>query len=290
MGFALGGSFVFGLYGPQATAQHVSNAGKHNAADQDAKSKKEETDETLAYYTLWLMVFTGILAVATVGLGGATLGLYFASEKQIRHNLETAAAQSRDMERALIAANRPWIRVEIQVAGPVVFNVNGANITLSYVMKNIGRSPATHVMANPRLIAPILAGDRSRNFDPLAELRRQIADEKNRPFMNLGNSIFPDEAITQEITVSMSQDEIREATQAINAIFPTVIGTVRYRIGFDEAVHQTGFIVEVRRSNVPRPATIAKNRSAADIWVDEGDVPSGDVRLFRSIIDGGYAD
>ena len=84
MGFALGGSVFFGLYGPQAMAQHASNAAKHQAPDHDAKSKKEETDEALAYYTLWLMVFTGILAVATVGLGGATLGLYFTGEKQIK--------------------------------------------------------------------------------------------------------------------------------------------------------------------------------------------------------------
>jgi hypothetical protein len=45
------------------------------------KSQKEESDEALARYTLWLMVFTGVLAFATIGLGIATLLLYATDEK-----------------------------------------------------------------------------------------------------------------------------------------------------------------------------------------------------------------
>jgi hypothetical protein len=104
MGFALGGSYVFGLYGPQATAQYASNAAKHEPAEHDAKPKKEETDEALAYYTLWLMVFTGILAVATVALGGATFGLYLTGEKQIEHNAEVAGAQASAMQESIALA------------------------------------------------------------------------------------------------------------------------------------------------------------------------------------------
>jgi hypothetical protein len=76
MGFALGGSVFWGLYGPNTTIKQVTQSAEHHTADHDAKSKKEETDEALARYTLWLMVFTGVLAVATIGLGGATLGLF----------------------------------------------------------------------------------------------------------------------------------------------------------------------------------------------------------------------
>jgi hypothetical protein len=65
---------------------------------------------------------------------------------------------------------------------------------------------------------------------------------------------------------------------------------VRYLTGFDSQPHQTGFIVEVRRDNTPRPFTIEKNRVAGVIFADEGDVPAADVRLFRSEIEGGYAD
>jgi hypothetical protein len=234
--------------------------------------------------------FTIVLAISTIGLWLATNKLWEAGERQLTLLAETSAAQSRDMERSMIAANRPWIKVEIQVAGPIFYNVNGANLTLRYAMENIGRSPATNVLVNPRLIAPILSADNSRRFDPRAELRREITEHKSRPPMSLGFSLFPNEKIAQEITVSMSNDEINRATEIIGAIYPTIIGSVSYRMGLDDIPHQTGFIVEVCRNDVPRPSTAEKNRSPAAIWIDEGDVPAADVRLFRSVIDGGYAD
>src|SRR6266704_1016108 len=40
-------------------------------------------DDPVAYFTLWLVGFTGVLAVSTIGLGVATVFLYRAGEKQI---------------------------------------------------------------------------------------------------------------------------------------------------------------------------------------------------------------
>jgi hypothetical protein len=61
-------------------------------------------------------------------------------------------------------------------------------------------------------------------------------------------------------------------------------------MGFDDKPHRTGFIVEVRRNGAPRASTTEKNRSPAAIWIDEGDVPAEEIRIFRSFVDGGYAD
>lgn len=291
MGFALGGSVFWGFYGPNATIQHLTQTAEHHSAESEPKSKKEETDEALAYYTLWLMIFTGILAFATVGLGAATVGLYLTGEKQIRHNAEAAAAQSRDMEKSLIAANRPWIKVEIAVGGPIFYNVNGANFRLRYVLTNIGRSPAINVNVSPRVVFPILSMEKSSRFDPSGDLRKMISEDKERnasiPF---GYSMFPGETIVQDIVVSMSNDDIKKATKLIAAIYPTIIGTVSYRMGLDSEIHQTAFIVEIQRSGVSRPYTTENNKSPSAIWVDEGDVPAEDIRLVRSLIEGGYAD
>jgi hypothetical protein len=153
MGFAVGGSFAFGLYGPQAAAQYMK-AAEQRAAEHDAKSKKEETDEALAYYTLWLMVFTGILAIATIGLGGATLGLYFTGEKQIAHNAKIAAAQSRDMRDSIATANdandlnrqnfesvhRPKIRIKHVRLTDTLWH--GNQLTFKLVFVNSGVSGA----------------------------------------------------------------------------------------------------------------------------------------------------
>jgi hypothetical protein len=51
----------------------------------DADSPKESAEEAIARYNKWLTIFTAILAVATVGLGFATVGLYLVSQRQLRH-------------------------------------------------------------------------------------------------------------------------------------------------------------------------------------------------------------
>jgi hypothetical protein len=267
-----------------APINYSTSAEKQRGAD--STTNQESPEAAIARYNWWLMIFTGILAVATIGLGSATVGLYLIGEKQI----EIANKSTEVAEKAFIAANRPWVKIDIQVGGPIAYNVNGANFTLRYIMKNIGHSPATNVWPNPKVIAPILDPDAPENFSPRAELQNLISEMKKRPPSPFGYALFPDDVIAQDITVIMSQDEIKRATKLLNAIYPTIVGVVDYRMGFDEKSHQTGFIVEIRRSDIPRPSTIENNRWPAAIWVDEGDVPAADVRLHRSLIEGGYAD
>jgi hypothetical protein len=76
-----------------SNAPHSSinpNASSQQQRSADAKSPKESIDEAIARYNKWLAVFTGVLAIATVGLGVATAGLYFAGERQLAH-IESAA-------------------------------------------------------------------------------------------------------------------------------------------------------------------------------------------------------
>ena len=193
-------------------------------------------------------------------------------------------------EKSLVAANRPWIKVDILVGGPIVYNENGANITLQYVLKNIGRSPAVNVNVNPRIIFPIISAGISGRFDERGELMNDINARKNLLSSPFGYSLFPDDSIVQNVTVSISNDDLARATKVIGAIYPSVVGSVSYRMEFDRKVHQTGFIVRIGRADLPRPSTIAKNRSPAAIWLDEGEVPASDVRLTRSLFEGGYAD
>src|ERR1700733_2459461 len=88
MGFAVGGSFVAAYQIP--LSQHESSTNpEQNPSDQNSK---EKSNEALARYTLWLTMFTGVMAFATVGLGIATVGLYATGEKQIKIALRTAQA------------------------------------------------------------------------------------------------------------------------------------------------------------------------------------------------------
>jgi len=240
-----------------------------------------------------ISIFTFWLAVAKIVLGTIAyvqIGLLRRAEA-ISAQSANAAKQSADVaETALLIANRAWVTVEIQVGGPIVFDVNGASITLKYILKNVGHSPATNVWVSPRIIYPVPSTTEMGRFDHRSEMQKDIANLKTRPPTPLGFALFPGDIIVQPITVSISQKDITRATKDIKAIYPVVVGAVDYRMGINNKAHQTGFIVEIKRNDAPRPATTAKNRSAAAIWVDEGDVPAEEIRLFRSFIEGGFAD
>jgi hypothetical protein len=110
MGFVLGGTVVWSFQSGKSAFNQHNTANEHDAAQHEPKSKKEETDEALAHYTLWLMVFTGVLAVATIGLGVATAGLYLTGEKQIKV-AESAAKAADAGARFTRNANRPFFTV-----------------------------------------------------------------------------------------------------------------------------------------------------------------------------------
>ena len=60
------------------------SAQPHKYYASNAQSQKESAEEAIARYNWWLTLFTAILAVATVGLGSATVGLYFAGRNQLQ--------------------------------------------------------------------------------------------------------------------------------------------------------------------------------------------------------------
>jgi hypothetical protein len=109
-GFFVGGSVVWStLERPHAQAEKIGSSTQHEPSAGEPKSQKEETDEALAYYTLWLMVFTGILALATIVLMSATIGLYFTGEKQV-----AVAKQAAD---AAMLSAQAAIGIELPVLG-----------------------------------------------------------------------------------------------------------------------------------------------------------------------------
>ena len=87
------------------------------------------------------------------------------------------------------------------------------------------------------------------------------------------------------MTMGINQDRLKQVTQKTNIVVPTIIGTIMYRMGFDTQVHQTGFVISVQRNTSSRP-----DRSPNSFFLDEGDVPTENVKLLRSILEGGYAD
>jgi hypothetical protein len=72
--------FLYGV--PRYSHDETANKCTSEESKNHGFWEKASCDPT-AYFTLWLVAFTGILAVSTIGLGVATLGLYQAGKNQI---------------------------------------------------------------------------------------------------------------------------------------------------------------------------------------------------------------
>jgi hypothetical protein len=125
--FALGGTLVSSLFYPQSS-HHIQSADTESgSANQETK---EKSDDALARYTLWLTVFTGVLAIATIGLGIATVGLYVGAENQFR--------LARD---EFLSTHRPKIRIKHLWLAEDIWG--GQQITVNLGIVNRGTVEAT---------------------------------------------------------------------------------------------------------------------------------------------------
>ena len=89
---AIGMEILEALQFPHAPIDQ-STAAQHSH-ETYSETQKEKPEEAIARYNKWLTFFTAVLAVATVVLGLATVGLYLAGERQLRH-VAGEAAQAR---------------------------------------------------------------------------------------------------------------------------------------------------------------------------------------------------
>ncbi|TAJ37061.1 MAG: hypothetical protein EPO55_19900 [Reyranella sp.] len=134
LGFAVGGSYVWTSLEPRHAPSH-----EQHAANKEKGANPEpinEAEHAIAAYTFWLMLFTGILAVATIGLGVATYGLYATGEKQIGLTRDQFLATHRP---ELIVREVGWNMVDMD-GGSVV---DDSSVVL--IVANRGRNPCTIV-------------------------------------------------------------------------------------------------------------------------------------------------
>jgi hypothetical protein len=245
MGFALGASFFFGLYGRNVTESSIAAQHEQHPTNETAKPKKEESDEALAYYTLWLMAFTGVLAFATVGLGIATAFLYATGEKQFRFAIRASVKQSRDMQasvkvaqdtanaakrsaevadRLLVLTDRPWVDLKIEIIGALKFDpVEGCLIKIKLTLLNIGRSPAIKLGYFINFCPSIPQAVESHH--KMTESARYMIKDTS-----FGHTRFPNDPHVIEMVIGATPAEIEAGTKESDSglVEPYIVGCAYY--------------------------------------------------------------
>jgi hypothetical protein len=237
-------------------------------------------------------LFTGVLAIVSIfqwlalrSTDDATHKLAKAAFKQAgAANKSADAAQTsanaaiagNNLNRAIfIASQRPWVYADVTVVGPWKWDINGASVTLLFVLKNIGRSPALHVSVDPEIYAIAVGVDKT--IDPIGKQREICNKMRQRPYMvyDFSHTIFPGNSAESQIIIHLGKEEIARLTQEVEFITPQIVGCIDYTFVFEQEHHQTGFLFDIlSRKGIFSPKT--------------GDIPP-DQLIFHSSFGGTFA-
>lgn len=204
-----------------------------------------------------------------------------------RRSADAATQSANISQKTLIATQRAWISVEATIGSPLVFDERGASTTIHFRVKNVGNTPATHIM--PRVWLGVLK--EGGPFAPEEQTRR--CNEVRQGAPALGFTLFPGQSFpeTQGFAsagygVNIKREEIEKGLLASfdkRRISLFIVGCVDYTFPSDpEHHHQTGFIFDLERlaGGIPGP-----------IIPEEGTIPAANLRLFDSPLGlGRYAD
>ncbi len=224
----------------------------------------ENQDAAVAVATIFMALFTGTLWWATI--------------KMQRVSEETLVHLRREFE----AEHRPWIPADVQVEGGWRWTREGdGRVALRFMLRNVGRSPATNVEIEPRMF-PLGWG-----FPDPPTAQKELSLSVRRgpisPGQGMGLTLFPDSPPRPFIyDIAVGAADIKRSQQAFKEMYPDapaapafitpiIVGCILYRFLGEQ--HQTGFMFEVGRVDPDTPNVTLTLDPA------RGDIPPGQLRL-----------
>jgi hypothetical protein len=126
----------------------------------------------------------------------------------------------------LILTDRPWISIEPKISGELTFGADTIDMFITITIKNVGRSPATHVGAEWKMCASMVGA---------AEEGRKSADSARRMLpmtLDIGLVLFPNEEFSykDELVSLPTADFLRDIEERME--FQRQAGHVPENFGF----------------------------------------------------------
>jgi hypothetical protein len=151
----------------------------------------------------------------------------------------TSAAQQLDL------AERPWVKMDINLDGPLVIDKNGMTVGLRVLMQNTGHSPAVAILMQPRMMVKMGWPEAEMNSEReklCGELKRQaIANEASLETFFPGNDPIPK---LWKISVPKADlDKARSGGDSV--VLPLIFSCVVYRPTFNNTFHETAYTSSV---------------------------------------------
>jgi hypothetical protein len=215
------------------TQKSTRHEPKHSAATESVSSEfwEKTADDPVAYFTLWLGGFTGVLALSTIGLWLVTWRSGVRQSKEMRDAIQTAQAANEISHSAIIAEQRAWVSVgDLKVNDEMLlFRTHGADISVSVTIKNIGKTPALSVHTSMEMIFGY--GEAPDAVKKLSEANKTVDQ------VHWTRTILPGDSYRREWGF-----HIENPPGKLGSVFPAIIGCTTYQISPDNSVHQTAFV------------------------------------------------
>jgi hypothetical protein len=269
------------------------------------RAEKQSHEESISDERL-IAWGTIALVLATFGLFGATA--YLARSTQ--HLADEARAQGKVLSDSIVEARRaadaakasaeatveantiaretaeadrrPWVAVDIALAGPLRWTDDGARMLFRFTLSNVGRAPAFQAFVHAKMITFF--------GDPRAA-QREFCEPTRNQAAGFGITIFPGQGlpVTHDLVIGNADIDLQEQNVRRDFpegpeptfgrwLMPMLVGCVNYRFEWDGPIHQTGFIATIRRA-VPLNDSFVISREI-------GDVPVNELAFERFIFDG----
>jgi hypothetical protein len=167
-------------------------------AEEDRREREQKASNE------WLlMVWTAVLACFTIALvlvAGVQAALFLVQLRYMRKGMEdakivaeatkvsadAALKSANTAQAALIANDRAWISIKAEIIGPLVFEKDRIHIGIGFDLKNVGKSPATHLEMYAQLCADIIVA-KNKGDDAIKRSRLYLMNDV------FGVVLFPDE-------------------------------------------------------------------------------------------------
>jgi hypothetical protein len=218
-------------------------------------------EDPVAFFTLWLALFTLVLAGVSIG-------------------------QGRHLQREFVTEHRPWLSVKVEPYNWLKFGKEHSGIAVvRFALENTGRTPATRARVDYAIVPPF--------GDPVA-VQRAVAKDVDRKGQgaaaDAGNTVFPGGPATLVIARDIPADTVAnwrawivENPKLVSTAITHIVGCVLYGSTVDAKAHHTGFIRELHG--------LRPNESGYwPILPQEGAVPADALETSGSVLGSGQID
>jgi hypothetical protein len=209
-----------------------------------------------------------------------------------------AGLQWKTMQNQLALADRPWLKIELEISGPLKFIKFGEKTAIRTIVqikiKNIGRSVAKNIRLDCQIFIPPLfsTGYRFDEVNFQKDIFNKLTTERMHP-LDEGHCIFPDD----ETILTKNLDYFIKESDFINIegfaeieghkflpgyLYPLlVICCVDYQFYTSPGHHQTGVIDRiVQTTPFPEGASGPTINNAKAIKVSD-EIPVNELKIIR---------